>query len=89
MGSIPSEVIGFFNWPNSSSCTMTLGSTQPLTEMSTRILPRGKGTTSPPTVSRFTSSCRSLDISQSYEPPLPVTGVALPFYYFRGNQLQY
>jgi hypothetical protein len=42
-GSIPDEVIRFFNWPNSSSRTMALGSTQPLTEMSTRNLPGGKG----------------------------------------------
>jgi hypothetical protein len=42
-GSIPNEVIGFFNWPNPSSRTMALGSTQPLTEMSTRNLPGGKG----------------------------------------------
>jgi hypothetical protein len=26
-GSIPDEVIGFFNWPNPSSCTMALWST--------------------------------------------------------------
>jgi hypothetical protein len=32
----------FFNVPNPSSRTMALGSTQPLTEMSTRNLPRGK-----------------------------------------------
>jgi hypothetical protein len=42
-GSIPDEVIGFFNWPDPSSCTMALGSTQPLAEMSTRNLPGGKG----------------------------------------------
>jgi hypothetical protein len=35
-------VIGFFEWPNPSSRTMTLGSTQPLTEMSIRNLPGGK-----------------------------------------------
>jgi hypothetical protein len=29
-GSIPDEVIGFFNLPNPSSRTMALGSTQPL-----------------------------------------------------------
>jgi hypothetical protein len=40
---IPDEVIGFFNWLNPSSRTMTLGSTQPLTEMNTRNLPGGKG----------------------------------------------
>jgi hypothetical protein len=33
----------FFNLPNHSSRTMTLGSTQLLTEMSTRNLPGGKG----------------------------------------------
>jgi hypothetical protein len=41
--SIPDEVNGFFDWPNPSSRTMTLGSTQPLTEMSTRNLPGDKG----------------------------------------------
>jgi hypothetical protein len=35
----PDEIIGFFNSRNPSSCTMTLGSTQLLTEMSTRNLP--------------------------------------------------
>jgi hypothetical protein len=40
---IPNEVIGFFNLPNLASCTMALGSTQPLTEMSTRNLLGGKG----------------------------------------------
>jgi hypothetical protein len=39
----PDEVIGFFSCPNSSRRTMALGSTQPLTEMSTRNLPGGKG----------------------------------------------
>jgi hypothetical protein len=35
-GSIPDGVIGIFHWRNSSDRTMALGSTQPLTEMSTR-----------------------------------------------------
>jgi hypothetical protein len=39
--SIPDEVTGFLNWPNPSSRTMALRSTQPLTEMSTRNLPGG------------------------------------------------
>jgi hypothetical protein len=38
---VPDEV-DFFNLPNPSSRIMTLGSTQPLTKMSTRNLPRGK-----------------------------------------------
>jgi len=36
LGSIPDGVIGIFHWHNPSSCTMALGSTQPLIEMSTR-----------------------------------------------------
>jgi hypothetical protein len=35
-GSIPDGVIGIFHRHNPSGCTMVLGSTQPLTEMSTR-----------------------------------------------------
>jgi hypothetical protein len=42
-GSIPDEVTGFFSWPNPSSLTMTLRSAQPLTEMSNRDHPGGKG----------------------------------------------
>jgi hypothetical protein len=40
-GSIPDEVIAFFNSRNPSSRTMATRSTQPLTEMSTRNLPGG------------------------------------------------
>jgi hypothetical protein len=39
-GSIPDEAIGLFNLPNPSNRTTALGLTQPLTEMSTRNLPR-------------------------------------------------
>jgi hypothetical protein len=42
VGSVPDDVIQFFNLPNPSSHTMALGSTQRLTEMSTRNLPGGK-----------------------------------------------
>jgi hypothetical protein len=42
-GSIPHEVIEFFNRTNPASRTMALGSTQPLTEMSSRNLVGGKG----------------------------------------------
>jgi hypothetical protein len=42
MGSSPDKV-DFFNLPNLSSHTVALGLTQPLTEMSTRKIPGGKG----------------------------------------------
>jgi hypothetical protein len=41
-GSIPDEITAFFNQPNPSSRTIVVGTTQPLTEMSTRYLPGGK-----------------------------------------------
>jgi hypothetical protein len=40
---VPMRWIFIFNLPNPSSRTMALGSTQPLTEMSTKNLPGGKG----------------------------------------------
>ena len=40
-GSIPDGVIGIFHWHNLSYRTMALGSTQPLTEMSTRSISWG------------------------------------------------
>jgi hypothetical protein len=42
-GLIPDEVIAFFSWFKLSRCIMALGSTQPLTKISTRNLPEGKG----------------------------------------------
>jgi hypothetical protein len=39
VGSIPDKIVGIFNWINPSGGTKALGSTQPLTEMSTRDLP--------------------------------------------------
>jgi hypothetical protein len=41
VGSIPDGVIGIFQWHNTSGCFMALGSTQPLTEMSTRCISWG------------------------------------------------
>ena len=40
-GSIPDGVVGIFHWRNPSGCTMALGLTQPLTEMSTKSISWG------------------------------------------------
>ena len=40
-GSIPNGVIGIFHWHNPSDRTMALGSTQPITEISTRSISWG------------------------------------------------
>jgi hypothetical protein len=66
---------------------------QPLTEMSTKNLPGGKGcrrlrlTNSPPPVSRLSRKCGIIEVSHLYGPPRPVTGIALPLPF--NNNIQY
>jgi hypothetical protein len=67
MGSIPDEVIGFFNWPKPSSRTMALGLTQPLTEMSTRNLPGAKGRPVRK-ADNFTAICEPMGALMSHNP---------------------
>jgi hypothetical protein len=62
-GSIPDEIIGFFSLPILTSCTIALGVTQPLTEISIRNLPGGKGLL----------ACKAI-LLWGKKPPLPIVG---------------
>ena len=85
-GSIPAGVSGFFFDINPSDRTMALGSTQPLTEMSTRSISCGKGGR----CVRLTTSHHPVPLSRNLEPltfwnPLvhsrPVTGLLYLYLY--------
>jgi hypothetical protein len=74
--------------PNSSSHTMALGSTQPLTGMSTRNFPGGvksgrhiRLTALLPSMSWLSRWCGSFDLSHPCGLLWPVTGTALSFFF--------
>jgi hypothetical protein len=89
-GSIPDVVIGIFHWHNPSDRTMALVSTQPLTEMSTRSLPGGKGgryvglTTLPPSCAVVMKSGNRNFLEHS-GPLQACNGTALPLPYTLSN----
>ena len=74
-GSIPDGVVGIFHWRNPSGLTMALGSTQPLTEMSTRNISWGvkAAGASGGNLTTFSADCHEI-----WEPEPPGTLRACP-----------
>ena len=85
-GLIPDGAIGIFHWHNPFSCTMALGLTQPVTEVSTRNIPLGVKAAGAwgwrpyhlhvPTVWK----CGSLNLLEPSRPVQACNGIALPLY---------
>jgi hypothetical protein len=71
--------LNFFNLPNPSSRSMTLGFSQHLTEMSIRNISGRKVRPACKSVALLSRKCVVLDISQSYKPPMPVRAIGYSF----------
>jgi hypothetical protein len=71
--------LDFFNLPNRSSHTMAMGSTQPLTEMSSRNLAGGKELPALK-ADNITAICEPRRLTP-YGHRQPVTVIELPFYF--------
>jgi hypothetical protein len=69
-GSSPDEIIEFFQFNRNEYQKMFLG---------VKRCRRGRLTTSTPSVSRLCRQYGILNISQTYRPPRPATGIALLF----------
>ena len=84
-GSIPAGFIGIFHWRNPSDRTMALGSTQPLTEMSTRSISWGwrrpvrKNDNLPPSCAVVTKSV-NLNYLEPSGPLQACNGTDLPLF---------
>ena len=80
-------VLGIFQWRNPPGCTMALGSTQTLAEMSTRCISWGKGgryvrmTTLPPSCAVVMKS-GNLNFLEPSGPLQACNGTALPFFIY-------
>jgi hypothetical protein len=86
MGSIPNEVTWFFSSPNFPAALWAMGSTHPLTEMSTKNLPGVKGSPPARNSDNLTAICDRLSRKWMWEPRCLktlclhglLTGIALP-----------
>jgi hypothetical protein len=91
--SIPDGITGTFHWPNSSGQNMTLGSNQPLTEMSIRNIFWDKGggyvglKILPPFMCRMSRNSGNLNLLEPQRPVQSSRGIALPYLYVRQRYL--